>query len=220
MMHTIVEGDSIPSLAFAAGLFPDTIWNHPQNAQLKEQRQDMNVLFPGDLVFVPDKQRRVEMADTDQLHKFRRKGVPCRLRLQLFNIETPRANEDFELSIDGRTQKGSADGAGVIEIWLPPDAKQGALKIGKDDAVIELKFGHMDPLAETAGLQKRLANVGYPMNDAPGEIRDSTREALLSFQRRFQLKESGEFDDPTKALLAKFHDRNDLFPPDPWLTRT
>src|SRR5215472_897179 len=138
MIHTTVEGDSIPSLAFAAGLFPDTVWNHPQNAQLKELRQDMNVLFPGDQVFVPDKQRRVEMADTDQLHKFRRKGVPCRLRLQLFNIETPRANEDFELSIDGKTQKGSANSAGIIEIWLLPDAKQGILKIGKDEAIIEL----------------------------------------------------------------------------------
>ena len=220
MMHTIVEGDSIPSIAFAAGLFPDTIWNHPQNAQLKELRQEMNVLFPGDQVYVPDKQRRVEMANTDQSHKFRRKGVPCRLRLQLFNIETPRANEDFELSIDGKAQKGSADDKGVIEIWLPPNAKQGLLKIGKDEAIIELKFGHMDPVTEIAGLQKRLANVGYPSKEPPGEITGATREALLSFQRRFQLEQSGEFDDDTKTLLARFHDRNDLFPPDPWLTRS
>lgn len=220
MIHLVVEGDSIPSIAYSAGLFPDTIWDHPQNSDLKTLRQDMNVLFPGDSVYVPDKQQRVETAATDKKHKFRRWGVPSRLRLQLFNVETPRADEAYELTIDGAAQQGTTDAKGVIEIWVPPGAKAGSLTIGEDNAVILLKFGHMDPLGELAGVQKRLSNLGYLCGTNPGQMDDATHEALRSFQRRFELKESGELDTETKAHLTKFHDKNDLFDPDPWLTES
>ena len=113
-----------PSIAHSAGLFPDTIWDHPQNSDLKTLRQDMNVLFPGDSVYVPDKQQRVETAATDKKHKFRRRGVPTRLRLQLFNVETPRADEAYELTIDGAAHQGTTDAKGVIELWVPPGAQR------------------------------------------------------------------------------------------------
>jgi hypothetical protein len=176
------------------------------------------VLFPGDSVYVPDKQQRVETAATDKKHKFRRRGVPSRLRLQLFNVETPRAAETYQLTIDGATHQGTTDAKGVIELWVPPGAKTGSLTIGTDNAVILLKFGHMDPLGELAGVQKRLSNLGYCCGTNPGQMDDATRDALRSFQRRFELKESGELDAETKAHLSKFHDKSDLFDHDPWLT--
>ena len=220
MIHTVVEGDSIPSLAYAAGLFPETVWNDPRNAELKALRKDMNILLPGDQVFLPEKRRRVESAGADARHRFRRKGVPIKLRLQLFNVETPRANEDYELTIAGAVKKGKADDKGIVELWVPPDARQGTLTIGPDRAVIALQIGHLDPSTEVAGLQKRLSNLGYSCEaDPPGEVGEATRQALRSFQRRFLVEESGEFDGPTRRLLTTFHDRNDPFPDDPWLVK-
>jgi len=224
MTHTVVEGDSIPSIAFAAGLFPDTIWNHAENEQLKELRQDMNILFPGDQVYVPDKEKKIVTRAIDNKYKFVRKGVPCKLRLQLFNVETPRANQDYELVIGATTYKGTTDANGVLEEFVPPDATEGKLTIGEDGAVFALKLGHMDPLGELAGIQNRLANLGYECGrfsahagDLDGKMDDATRSALLSFQRRFQLEETGELDNATKALLDRYHDKNGLFDPDPWL---
>lgn len=214
MMHCVVQGESIPSIACDVGLFPDTIWNHPNNATLKALRKDMNVLFPGDQVFVPEKTVRLEKAATDKAHKFKRHGVPCQLRLQLFNVETPRADEAYCLLVDGVEQHGKANDQGVLELWIAPNAKEGVLTIGLDQARIELKFGHMDPVTEDTGLRKRLANLGYLDADA-----DATREALLSLHRRFGLELSGQFDEPTKDLLTTCHDRHDLFPADPWLRR-
>ena len=146
--------------------------------------------------------------------------MPSKLRLQLFNVETPRANQDYELAIAGTVKRGKADGKGIVELWVPPDARQGTLPIGPDRAVIELQIGHLDPSTEVAGLQTRLSNLGYScQGDPPGEIHEATRQALRSFQRRFRLQESGDFDGPTRALLTSFHDRHDLFPDDPWLVK-
>ena len=64
--YTVKEGDCIASLAYDRGLLWQTVWNHPLNALLKTQRQDPNVLKPGDIVHLPDKQLKTVDKPTDQ----------------------------------------------------------------------------------------------------------------------------------------------------------
>jgi nucleoid-associated protein YgaU len=53
--HTVVQGEYLSKIARSYG-FSDyrTIWEHPKNAALKQARQNPNVLFPGDRLFIPD----------------------------------------------------------------------------------------------------------------------------------------------------------------------
>lgn len=220
MNHTVVEGDSIPSLAAAAGLFPDTVWNHPANAALKEKRKNMNVLFPGDVVFIPEKRRKQVAAAMDQKHKFRRKGVPVRFRIQLFDVETPHSSVPYVLEAGQEKFEGTTTQQGVLEHWVAPDVREGTLTLRTKagDRVIHLQFGHLDPIEEVEGIQKRMFNLGYLREPFQrGELDEPTRDALRSFQRRFQLDETGEPDNPTRHLLDRYHDISDLFDPDPWL---
>ena len=86
---TVAAGDCISSIAIAHGFDWDTVWNHPKNAELKNRRRDPNVLRPGDVVFVPERELRHEQGATQKRHIFRMKGVPARLRMRITNDLPP-----------------------------------------------------------------------------------------------------------------------------------
>ena len=87
--HVVQEGDCISSMAESNGLFWKTVWDHPENADLKEKRQDPNILFPGDVVFIPELRLRLETKPVDGKHKFVRKGVPAKIRIRIMQPPEP-----------------------------------------------------------------------------------------------------------------------------------
>src|SRR4051794_29578662 len=57
--HIVEQGDTIVALAERHGLFARTLWEHPQNAALRDLRARMDVLLPGDEVYIPDRRDKV-----------------------------------------------------------------------------------------------------------------------------------------------------------------
>src|SRR5262245_58332045 len=127
--HTVRQGECISSIAFESGLLPETLWNHPENAALQEQRVNPDALLPGDNLFVPDITERVENCNTDQIHTFVARGFPARFRLLLVRDDEPRANEAFTLDLDGRQIEGTTDGDGWLQMSIPPNARTALLVI-------------------------------------------------------------------------------------------
>src|SRR3989442_1021381 len=70
--HTVKQGEHLPKIAESYG-FRDyrTIWDHPNNALLKQKRQNPMVLFPGDELFIPDKDGKKVSCATGQRHRFK-----------------------------------------------------------------------------------------------------------------------------------------------------
>lgn len=81
--------DCVSSVAFERGFFWETLWKHPQNAQLKAARKDPNVLKQGDLLHIPDLQIKEYDKPTEKKHRFRRKSAPARLRLRVMEEPSP-----------------------------------------------------------------------------------------------------------------------------------
>lgn len=203
--YSVQQGDCINSIALQFGFFPDTIWNHAQNAALKSQRKDPNVLFPGDVVFIPDKTVKEQDAGTDQTHTYTLKGVPAKLKLKVLNNGKPRANEKYILNIDGNLSQGTTGGDGSIEEAIPPDAKQGKLTLPDTGDEYPLDLGHLDPVDEVSGIQGRLRNLGFYNGDVSGNLDDATQRALSGFQKSKNLNQTGQPDQATKdALKAAF----------------
>src|SRR5437588_767968 len=171
------EGESTSSLAKKNGFFWRTIWEHGANAKLKSLRKDPNVLFADDEIFIPEKQFKDLSKPTDQMHKFKRKGEPCKLKVQLMKAGKPRKNEKYVLNLDGKLIDGTTDGDG--------------------------KFEHFIPCDQATGIQQRLNNLGFDCGSEDGEIGDASKEAIKTFQEAYKLDVTGEADDATKNKLKE-----------------
>lgn len=199
LYHSVAAGECISSIAHRFGFAPATLWDHPQNAALRSARANPDVLAPGDLVFIPDRRARATDAAVDARHRYRVRGVPARLRLQLLEDDEPLAAQPFELVVDGGlVLRGVTDDAGRIDVAIPPNARAGRLVVGEGPsaATHELRLGRLDPVEDPAGLRARLTNLGYGVGDDP-------TPALRRFQRDHDVPETGLPDAPTlQALLA------------------
>ena len=100
------------------------IWDHAQNAELKKQRQNPNVIFPGDQLFIPDKSEKKETRNTGQRHQFVLKTEKLKLRLVLEDLyEKPIANAPCELRVENETFRLTTDGKGKIERDIKPGTR-------------------------------------------------------------------------------------------------
>lgn len=188
------------------GFFAGTLWDHPSNAALRARRKYMNVLAPGDVLAIPDLETKTVECSTGHVHTFRRRGIPALLRLRFLRDDKPRANVPYRLVVGGAEQRGLTDAEGVLEAFVAPGAREGALILDDDeDEVVALRFGELDPIDSVTGIQARLQNLGFPC-DTTGELDAPTRAALSLFQSTFDLERTGEPDDATQAKLFALHD--------------
>jgi N-acetylmuramoyl-L-alanine amidase len=205
--HVVEQGECISSIAADAGFAPDTIWNHPENAQLKNQRKDRNILYPGDVVFVPDKEIRYEPRATGARHQFVRKGVPEFLSLRFMNEEEPRAGEEYLLKIDDTRISGKLDSTGSLQVPIPPGSRSATLILGDPTRgeQYQLSLGHLDPVKEISGVEGRLYNLGYLKTPPTGEESPELADAVKMFQQDNKLPADKGLDDSTRQKLVEIH---------------
>ncbi|TVQ62671.1 MAG: peptidoglycan-binding protein [Phycisphaerales bacterium] len=199
---TVTKDDDMSSIADATGFFWSTLWDHPDNAALKDKRKNPNVLAPGDEVVIPELRKKTKPAAAEQKHRFRRLGVPAIISIKLMDGGEPRANLDYVFEVEGETIKGKTNADGEVEIKIPPDAKEGVLTLGGQEVHV-VSIGGLDPVEETRGVQQRLANLGYDAYPFTGTLDTKTRRALMNFQSDHKLTVSGRPDDATRAKLLE-----------------
>lgn len=200
--YTAQQGDCVLSIAEDNGFFWETVWNHPQNAALKAERKDPAVLLPGDAVFVPDKRPKEVSGATNQVHKYRVKNSPAKLKIRfLDDSDKPRANLKYTLTIDGKETRGTTDGEGAVNISIPPSADVGKLVFEDVDEEYDLALGSLDPVEEISGIQARLKGLGHYMGSATGELDDDTKAAIAEYQQAIGAEPTGEPTDELKNKL-------------------
>lgn len=208
-LHKITQRECIESIADKYGLFWETIWNDPQNSDLREQRDDPDALLPGDIVFVPDKRRREEQGATEQKHRFRRKGVPSLLQIAVKHQGNPLANEPYVLKMEGQLLQGNTDAEGIITQKIPPGVKDGKLIVGQGEEQQEydIFFGHLDPADTVSGVQERLSNLGFDCGSIDGVLGPKTKVTIRDFQFHYDLDQTGEINDETRSEIVKAYGR-------------
>jgi hypothetical protein len=214
--HTVVQGEHLSSIAKKYGFSSyKTIWDHGQNAELKKKRQNPNVIFPGDQLFIPDKGQKEESRNTEQKHRFELKTEKLKLRLVLEDLyEKPIANAKAELRIDNEEFKLTTNGQGRIEQDIKATDERGFLTI-KDpqtpinEILIPIKIGHLDPVDEVSGQKARLNNLGYFAGPLEGKSEEENKAMFQSAVEEFQcdhsLQVDGKCGPNTQAKLKQVH---------------
>lgn len=213
--HTVAQGECFSSLAHRHG-FENyrTLYDHPKNAELRNERLNPNVLNPQDVVYIPENHLKEVDAATEQRHYFVLKREKTMFRLIVKDEdEKPYADTLYELKIDKKTFRGTTDDEGKLEEEISADAQTGAIVLysGADDerkiiTGFSLKFGHLDPVEKTTGVQSRLKNLGFDCGKTDGIFGKKTSAALGEFQKKYGLPETGEACAATREKLRRTHD--------------
>jgi hypothetical protein len=195
--YTVQQGDCLTSIADRCGLLWTTLWQHPNNNQLRQLRKDPNVLYPGDQLFVPELETKQVERPTDQHHAFVKKGDPAKLKIRLLDQDQPRAGIAYQLEIDGALKSGVTDAQGYVQQPLPPGAQRGKLTVGAGSTkdVYQIQFGALDPHDTDSGVRGRLINLGFGSDDI--------KEAIQAFQQKEGIPVTGTADATTQSRLKE-----------------
>jgi N-acetylmuramoyl-L-alanine amidase len=164
------------------------------------------VLFPGDVLFIPDKQQKTVQRPTTQVHVFQVALPKLKLRVIVLDRKgNPLPNVDCELEIEGETHQLKTGGDGLLEKPIPPSASSGNLKVPFFDLESPVKIGHLDPIEERSGQIGRLANLGYYRSSLDPVDEDEFKSALEEFQCDFHLHVDGIMGAQSMAKLKSVH---------------
>ncbi|MGA8308921.1 MAG: peptidoglycan-binding protein [Terriglobales bacterium] len=210
--YTVRQGDYLSKISSENGFFDHTIiWNHPNNAELKKKRENPSVLYPGDQLFIPDKNQRDCQCPADQTHTFEVKRERLKLRLVLEDqYENPVANAKCKIIIGAQDTELTTDGKGKIELEIPLETQTGALVIDSKDTpydgeLFSLRVGDLDPVDTPSGQQARLNNLGYFAGSADRADDPLFLSAAEEFQCDHGLTVDGKIGPNTQAKLKQVH---------------
>ena len=119
--HTIKKGECLSSISAARNLADwRKIYFHSNNQELRRKRPDPNIVYPGDVVFIPDRESGMEPGATESRHRFRMKSTEAFLRVRILNEDGEAvANQLYRLIMDQERFEGRTDGNGKIDNELP-----------------------------------------------------------------------------------------------------
>jgi hypothetical protein len=210
--YRVKQGDYLVKISEENG-FVDyrTIWDHPQNKQLKDKRKNPNVLAPGDELFIPDKASREEQASTDQKHSYVLKTSKSMLRLVLEDLYgNPIANAKCELQVEGNVFEIVSGADGKIEHEIPETAQNADLVVKEGNTALKnvklnVQIGHLDPVEDESGQKARLSNLGYYMGRLDIDDGAKFQSAVEEFQCDYGLTVDGDCGPMTQAKLKQIH---------------
>jgi Putative peptidoglycan binding domain len=204
VLHTVKQGEHTASIALKYGFYDwQVVWNDPNNAALKKLRENPNVLYPGDQLYIPDKQQKEEPCKTTQTHHFKlaRKKIRLSVQLRDFNSK-PLANIAAKLEIDGQVKQIKTNGEGKIDELIPTPARSATLTA--NGKTYRLQVGDLDPVSTPSGQLARLANLGYFLGRSPDDGNEF-RSAVEEFQCDYDLAVDGDCGPKTQGKLKEVH---------------
>lgn len=211
-IHSIKSGDCFASIAKQYGFHAaDVIYQHPANAELKQQRPNLHILNPEDKVYIADKKSKAVELATETCSVLTIKGLLTELKLVIADFDgNPLAHTNYLLDVAGTKYLGQSDADAMVVQKIDASAKKAELTLyldahKKDTIFWSLDIGALTPHAETSGIQARLNNLGYFCANENGEIDSTTSSAINAFKINNGLVNDAVIDHALSAKLLSVY---------------
>jgi uncharacterized protein involved in type VI secretion and phage assembly len=208
--YVVRQGDFLTRLAFAHGFDADKVWNDGKNAELKDKRKNHNILYPGDVIYLPRAEREGAPLSKGTTNKYDVNVPKTTVSVVFVEGDKAVANEPYVIDGLGKRVEGSSDGAGTVTFEAPVHVREVVVTFPKRAVAYPIRIGHMDPIDEPAGIRKRLQQLGY-YDDFDGEAGSAEEEderlsqAISAYQLAKNLEVTGTINQALKDALLRDH---------------
>ncbi len=159
--YVIKQGDYLSSLAHQFGFDADEIWNDPKNAPLRLLRRNQNILYPSDVLYIPDQNGPPAMQSltTGTTNTFVSNAPTVQITLQF--SEPSFASQAYTLQELAQLTGLTTDSSGVATFPVPVTLETATLVFTGSGATFACNVGALDPIDTPSGIFQRLLHLGF-----------------------------------------------------------
>ncbi len=197
--------DHVHELAWRTGVSTSDVWDDPRNRGLRAQGRTPAILAPGDLIHLPTHLRPMRIVP-GTTNSFRAIIPAFRTRLRLVKDDsfTPWASTKLSIRMGTSPPREAAtDSSGWVELEVPVTTSWIVIELVDQAVQVDLEVGGLDPITTIDGVRMRLCLLGGYHGRMRGEIDESLKAALRTYQHHRSLDVTGEPDDATRARLQR-----------------
>jgi hypothetical protein len=185
--YVIRQGDFVALLAYEKGFDADTVWNDPANDDLRNSRQNPNVLAPTDILYIPPAKAPTAFpltTGTTNTFVSSTPTVPVEIRF----MDSALASQAFTCPEIPELTGKSTDSDGTAKFDVPVNIGAFTVLFTSSGTSLAFRLGHLDPVDSLSGIFQRLQNLGYIPREVDIESADfsSDLEPLRLALRRFR----------------------------------
>lgn len=204
--YIIKQGDFLEKIAFKHGFTVDDVWNHPKNIEIRNLRQDHNVLAPGDIVFIPQKSAEHVAITNGAKNRYIAKVPKTNVAIEFFSSSGPLANEPYTIHGVGSPITGATDSEGNMNACVPVTTDSFDVTFENIRHTVTILIGHIDPISEISGVRQRLIGLGLLSLNNVFDIDEEARmtsKAIERFQFEHGLLPTGSINDDTRRIIEE-----------------
>ena len=182
--YVIKQGDYLDKLAYQFGFDATTVWNDPTNAPLRQLRPNPNILYPTDVLYIPDqvgKAAATENLTTGTTNAFQTDPPTTTVTLRF--LDAACASQAFTVQEVPTLTGLTTDANGSVSFAVPVSLETFTVEFTSAGSTYSLQLGQIDPIDSLSGIFQRLQNLGYIDMDAaldPSNL-EPVRAALQAF---------------------------------------
>jgi hypothetical protein len=171
--YVIRQGDYLAKLAHQFDFDADTVWNSGKNATLRKLRPNPNVLYPTDILYIPNQAAKEPVTTslkTGSNNSF--VSDPPTVTVTVRFLDAPLASQAYSVPELPKLTGLTTGGDGTATVAIPVTLATFTIVFTESDLRFEFRAGGLDPIDTLTGVLHRLQSLGYVAADASADPPD------------------------------------------------